>query len=217
MKLHGTSPNYPLIPFRITDITLTKRIICEYPLATIISARRRGHYMSLIPLLIDQSSTPVNITLFGHIDKNNPHSLQICPGLPISFVFQGPNVYASPDLYEDRQLPGWLYVCVKGAGLVGDPLTPESARSVLRSASREFGDDCQRFALDTTDDRIDRFIHGNVSFSIDVKEVSTIAKLAQDKGQKHASIAVDKLSARESAEGRQILLDLVSASHDAGP
>jgi transcriptional regulator len=130
-----------------------------------------------------------HMSLIGHTDRNNPQSSMLVPGQAVSFVFQGPSAYASPDLYPDKQLPGWFYVMVKGHGTVSNSIDGAAAIEMLCRASQQFGGPEQRFALTPDDARFGLFIGGVVGFEISVKEISGIVKIAQDKGPAHAELA----------------------------
>ena len=136
--------NYPLRPFRITSKETLCAVIRQYPLATLFSGAAGQARITLIPLLVDQKATS-EIVLSGHLDRNNAHADAIEPGAPISFQFLGPDAYASPNLYPDRQLPGWLYVSVQGDGEVAALVEGEDLRSLLIESTRAFGDPVQRW------------------------------------------------------------------------
>ena len=133
-------------------------------------------------------------TLTGHIDRNNPQLEKLNPGADIAFVFNGPNAYASPDLYPDAQLPGWLYITVQGVGTVDRLIQGDEMVAMLCEASLRFGGPEQEFLLDKKDPRFNGFINAIVGFEIVVTDTSGIAKLAQDKGAEHSKIACNYLA-----------------------
>jgi len=172
---------YPLKPFRVSTAATLCAIMRAYPLATLISGAAGTAQTTLIPLLVEGSSLD-DLALIGHLDRNNAHSGALVPGAPLSFLFQGPNAYASPDLYPGPQLPGWLYVVVKSDGVVESLRGEEELRSTLMVSTRTFGAADQVFTLDADDPRIDLFINDIRGFRIRVTAISGTAKLAQDKG-----------------------------------
>jgi len=186
--------DYPLSPFRIDDRAKMHELVDNYPLATIISGRGEPENITLVPL-IRRDIGPDSTRLAGHVDRDNPHCAELRTGEPVSFVFRGPESYASPDVYPDAQLPGWLYLMLKGRGTV-HRLDDVATRRLLIDATRELGDEDQHFALDPVDPRIDQFIGGIVAFEIDVTEMSGITKLAQDKGPVHSELARNHLTSR---------------------
>ncbi|RLA28747.1 MAG: hypothetical protein DRQ63_02745 [Gammaproteobacteria bacterium] len=198
---------YPLRPFRINDPGLLQKVIRQWPLATLISGNIGSACISLIPLLVKNDPSG-DMHLCGHLDINNEHANAIQAGAPISFQFTGPDVYASPDLYTSRQLPGWLYVSVKGDGIIESIMHTAQLRNLLHESTTAFGGTQQDFHLDPGDERIDRFIGGIKGFTIKVIRISGIAKLAQDKGTEDARIATRFLLGTTDGSAKE-LLDLL--------
>ena len=198
---------YPLRPFRINDRGLLQKVMRQWPLATLISGEIGSAYISLIPLLVKDDPSG-EMHLCGHLDINNEHANAIQTGAPISFQFTGPDVYASPDLYSSRQLPGWLYVSVKGDGIIESIMQTAQLKNLLNESTTTFGGTQQDFHLDPGDERIDRFIGGIKGFTIKVKRISGIAKLAQDKGTEDARIATRFLLGTTDGSAKE-LLDLL--------
>jgi len=190
---------YPLQPFRIRKREALLQIINNYPLATLISGNQSADEISLIPLIVDVRSDEQMI-LTGHVDRNNPQAAKLIPGESVAFIFNGPDAYASPDIYDDAQLPGWLYVMVKGTGLISRSIeSAEMVEMLCRSSSR-FGGEGQDFLLQKHDPRFDLFIGGIVGFEIEVANITGIAKLAQDKGPEHSQVACNFLADADNAE-----------------
>jgi len=189
---------YPLVPFRVRSSETLCAIMRAYPLCTLISGAAGSASVTLLPMIVDDSQAN-EIALLGHLDVNNSHADAIVPSAPVSFQFNGPDSYASPDLYPDAQLPGWLYVSVKGHGQVASLLDNDELRELLMHATRTFGGSGQRFSLHPADERIDRFIGLIKGFRIRVDELSGIAKLAQDKGRTDSLIASEYLASRDNS------------------
>ena len=198
---------YPLRPFRIDDSGLLQKIMRQWPLATLVSGEIGNACISLIPVLVKDGPSS-EIHLCGHLDINNEHANAIQAGAPISFQFTGPDVYASPDLYASRQLPGWLYVSVKGDGIIDSLMDTGELKGLLQESTTAFGGTQQDFHLDAGDERIDKFIGGIKGFTIKVNRISGIAKLAQDKGAEDAGIATRFLLGTTDGSAKE-LLDLV--------
>ena len=189
---------YPLKPFRIQSRETLCEIMRTYPLATLVSGKAGDARISLLPLLIERERDD-RIYLMGHLDRNNEHSRELRPGAPVSFQFQGPDSYASPDLYPDPHLPGWLYVSVQGDGEVSRLLEGPELKELLIASTDAFGGDDQRFSLEDTDRRIDRFLPGIKGFRISVTRISGIGKLAQDKGREDSQIAMRFLAEQDNS------------------
>jgi transcriptional regulator len=195
---------YPLTPFRIGDPGLLLKVMRQWPLATLISGETGNAFISLIPAVVKDDPAG-DIHLLGHLDANNEHALAIRAGAPISFQFTGPDAYASPDLYASSQLPGWLYVSVKGDGIIESIMDQDQLKSLLHESTTVFGGAGQQFHLDADDERIDQFIGGIKGFTIKVTRISGIAKLAQDKGVEDANIATRFLLGTTDGSAKELL------------
>ena len=169
-----------------------------YPLATLVSGRAGEARMTLLPLLTEKAHDD-RIYLSGHLDRNNDHAGELEPGAEVSFQFRGPDSYASPDLYPDAHLPGWLYVSVQGDGRVSAVLDDAELRELLVTSTDTFGDGRQQFSLEDTDQRIDRFLPGIKGFRIEVTRIGGIGKLAQDKGRQDSQLATRFLAGQDNS------------------
>lgn len=197
---------YPLQPFRIRRRELLMKIMRQWPLATLFSGDAAAPQITMLPLVVREAEE--HLYLQGHLDANNEHARMIHENATIAFHFRGPDAYASPDLYEDPQLPGWLYVSVHGNGTIAQILEDDKLKSLLIESTNTFGDKEQSFSLDNSDERIDQFIGGIRGFSIQVEKISGIAKLAQDKGPDHARVAAAHLLGKQDA-GAVDLIDVL--------
>lgn len=198
---------YPLRPFRVNDRDALCEIVRRYPLGSVVTGAAGEARQTLVPMLIDQDPNG-QLTLSGHIDRNNPQTEALAADDPVAFHFVGPDSYASPDLYPDPHLPGWLYVSVQGNGEVAEVLDAEALRALLIRSTEEFGAPNQSFRLADDDPRMHRllpYIHG---FRIRVTQISGIAKLAQDKGKRHSDIALNFLADLDNGDSRELFQQL---------
>jgi len=200
--------NYPLKPFRIKSHKLLLDIIAKYPLATVISGMDTNLQITLLPLMHQAGEHQPGL-LIGHLDRNNPQAEQLVTGAKVAFVFQGPEAYVSPDIYPDRQLPGWLYIMVKGDGVITRRFDNDGIASILTESTSRFGAPDQQFNLQISDDRIAQFSDGIIAFEIIIENITGIAKLAQDKGPKHAKLACEFLSKKTTPSSQELLAKLV--------
>ena len=194
---------YPLKAFSVHETETLLAIMRLYPLATLISGSAGNAQLTLIPLLVQQDKDG-QMVLSGHLDRNNEHAARLVPGAPVSFQFVGPDHYASPDLYPDPQLPGWLYVSVSGDGEISGSLNESELRALLIESTDIFGTGRQGFSLAGDDQRIDRFVRYIKGFRIRVSGIRGIAKLAQDKGPVDAAIAKDFLASRDNSSSKEL-------------
>lgn len=189
---------YPLKPFRIHDDDTLCSIMRMYPLATVISGQAGAAFITLLPLLVEQR-TDGQFLLSGHLDCNSEHAARLVAGAPVSFQFVGPDSYASPDLYPESHLPGWLYLSVSGDGEVSRLLDERELRNLLLDSTEVFGSSDQKFSLQEHEARVGPLLSFISGFEIRVKRVRGIAKLAQDKGPLHAGIAAYYLASQDNS------------------
>ncbi len=164
--------------------------------------------VTLLPFLVDLDDEN-QIILTGHIDRNNDQAAKLRCGAAVSFHFVGPNSYASPDLYPDPQLPGWLYVSVQGDGEISSVLDESQLRSLLIRSTETFGNSGQIFALDDADARLQKFLPYIHGFRIRVTRISGIAKLAQDKGLVDSQIAMKFLADQDNGDSSRLFERLI--------
>jgi len=181
-----------------------------WPLATLVSGSAGKATITLVPLLVVEGEE--QLQLVGHIDANNEHAKLLDFRQKVSFHFRGPDAYASPDLYPDSQLPGWLYVSVQGDGVVDVMANDHDRRELLIESTETFGGSRQSFELDPFDTRVDNFMPGIHAFRIRVERISGIAKLAQDKGEEDAQLAVKFLEDPRDERGGALLERLLRES-----
>ncbi len=87
-------------------------------------------------------------------------------------------------------------------------MATDQLKMLLHESTTAFGNPQQEFHLDSSDERIDRFIGGIKGFTIKVNRISGIAKLAQDKGIEDARIATRFLLGTTDGSAKE-LLDLL--------
>jgi transcriptional regulator len=85
-----------------------------YPFATLISHSNGEILASHLPFVAERNGD--QITLYTHLASNNPQSLQLMDG-PLLVIFQEPQAYISPSLYEhSRNVPTWNFLAVHAYG-----------------------------------------------------------------------------------------------------
>lgn len=95
------------------------------PLATLITHGEGGLAANLIPMLADEGLT----RLTAHLARANPQIGDLETGAEALVIFQGPQVYVSPQWYPSkaehgRAVPTWNYLMVEVRGtprVIADP------------------------------------------------------------------------------------------------
>ena len=93
-----------------------KRMIENFPLATIVANTKNGLVANHIPLLLNKSSNGKKI-LIGHIAKNNTLHRELRNNDNVMVIFKSEDAYISPNWYPTRNkkrehVPTWNYQVV---------------------------------------------------------------------------------------------------------
>ena len=99
-----------------------KRIIENFPLATIVANTKNGLVANHIPLLLNKSSNGKKV-LIGHIAKNNTLHRELRNNDNVMVIFKSEDAYISPNWYPTRNkkqehVPTWNYQAVHLHGYI---------------------------------------------------------------------------------------------------
>lgn len=186
----------------------------RFRFATVICTDKSGTPMATqVPLTLDRSRGRSGV-LFGHMDKANPQAACL-EGQSLLLIFNGPNAYISPHIYETDQLPTWnsIAVHVRGrARLIHDRETlVNGLAGICEHEDREAG--AYRLALD--DPRIGVLIDFIVGFEVTIEDMIGRFKLSQDRNEADRRRAAGALLRRTRAGERgtiEALLDYPKGS-----
>ena len=106
--------------FKQDSIEELKKIIVDYPFATLVTQFEDNIEANHIPMHLEQNAAD-GLVLKGHVAQANP-VWKDCPQESKSLaIFNGPNVYISPGYYpskmnDPRVVPTWNYIVVHVRG-----------------------------------------------------------------------------------------------------
>lgn len=105
--------------FSQTNPNELRRIIRDYPFATLITVTENGPEANHIPFFLNQING--NDVLQGHLARGNPIWKSLDDSSDVLVVFNGPHSYISPSNYPTKQetgmvVPTWNYVVVHVKG-----------------------------------------------------------------------------------------------------
>jgi len=172
----------------------------RFAFATLVSARDVDEpLITQVPVVLDRSG-PGQGTLFGHLDRANPH-VDLLDGRPIQALFHGPNSYISPALFDSTPLPTWNSITVRVRGRVR--VVHDRTRLVdgLYELARRADRVSTEPPLRRDDPRIDHLLPHIVGFEIDIEEIVGRFKLSQDRDPQERRLA--GLALAEAAERSQ--------------
>ena len=155
-------------------------LIEAYPLAWLIAGGPTSMARVALPLFAEVSSSGCLESLVGHIPLKHPAHSVLATAPVVLVLFSGPNGYASPSWYPDRQsAPTWLYASAELEARLSfsDALTDHALNELVsRMEARHDGDWSTAELLD----RYDRLRAHVVGFKAEILSVSSRFKFAQD-------------------------------------
>jgi transcriptional regulator len=106
--------------FAVTDPAALLADLAQQVPATLVTLGPDGLHASILPMLFDPTDGPHG-TLRGHLARPNPQWRDASSEVEALAIFDGPEAYVSPALYEEKRLTGkvvptWNYVTVLAHG-----------------------------------------------------------------------------------------------------
>jgi transcriptional regulator len=192
--------------YRVTDDGWLCRVIRGYPLATLVTNGSDLPLSTHLPV-IAESETPsrVGATLFGHMNRANPHWQSLVPGQAARLIFAGPHGYISPSVYQTTPAaPTWNFASVHLCGtleLLGVDQVIEVVRRTVATFEPAFGagwepEESLRY--------FDRIAPGVGAFRFTVVAVHGQYKFSQDKDAQTQERVIDWFARSPSGTGRDL-------------
>lgn len=167
--------------FRADDRTLAFDLIEEIRLGTMISSGG-GLDASHLPLLVRRNQGALG-TLVGHCARANAQwpTWEQSPEVLVTFV--SPNTHVSPSWYDTHpRAPTWLYAAVHVRGRVHLKTDPEAMREIVVAYSNELEPPMSGWSVDSIPDYVEKLLPGIVGFHIEITDIKTQLRLAQQNG-----------------------------------
>jgi transcriptional regulator len=177
--------------FEPEDPALTRRLVSEHPLATLISTDDQGFpFASHLPLKLDACDAQGQPTrLLGHLARANPQTAHLAQRPQALLVFLGPHAFMSTRVYPDEQrVPTWNYLSVQ-AQVTVRLLEGEEAKDAL--LKQLIADHDPPYAQQWRG-LPEKYTHGMlaaiVAFELQVQHIQTKIKLNQHRPESHAAM-----------------------------
>jgi transcriptional regulator len=168
-------------------------LIRENPLAELVSngIGPDGPFATHVPVIPDPADAArppadlVGTTLWGHLNRANPHWSALASETPVVIVFTGPHAYVSPTLYRRTPAaPTWNFTAVHARGLLrrvdveqaGDE-TLETVMATVRAFEGRFG---AGWAMAESVEYFRRIVSAVGAFRVTVSQVDGMFKLSQE-------------------------------------
>jgi len=164
------------------------RLIREYPLALLLSNGPAAPFATHLPVIFPPTAEPERIetlpgvTLYGHLNRANPHWAALHDGQHATLVFQGANAYVSAAVYEKTPAaPTWNFATTHVQGRIhplpnrNDALEVVSWTVAAFEAKHGLGWD-----PGSSLGYFDQIVDGVGAFRFTVESVDTMLKLSQE-------------------------------------
>jgi transcriptional regulator len=102
--------------FTVSDRTLAVDVMRTHPFALLVSLDGGGlPFATHVPVVAQD--TAAGLLLEGHLARANAHATWLEAQRQVLVIFNGPDAYVSPALYESRlAVPTWNYIAVHAYG-----------------------------------------------------------------------------------------------------
>ncbi len=184
-----------------------RSMIGRHGLATLVSHNEsKGLQATAVPALFDPDDGSGR-RMIAHMAKANDHWRAIADGDSVLMIFQGPDAYVSPRLYEvEEDVPTWNYSAVQIHGRLTHARTADENMRVLEHTVEHF----ERLLgtgwrmSDIGSGTVDMYAGGTASFSIDVTSVNAAHKMSQDKRRGDVAAVMAGLTASPDEQARAV-------------
>ncbi len=166
-------------------------VIERFPFATLISSEGSETTLTQVPLMLEKSRGKQGV-LIGHMDRNNPH-ITLLNDRKVTVIFNGPNCYISPSVYQSSQLPTWNSVSVHVTGHVRISESVEQVRDAIIAMTETLEGTQPKFELPSDHPTMLKWLHYIVGFEIEIESIVGRYKLSQDKSTQDMELAKEHL------------------------
>ena len=194
-------------------------LIRAHPLGLLISVGPEGPVADAVPFLLDPDFAPIG-RLRAHVARANMHwrILAERPDAPVLVVFQGPEAYISPSLYETKRetgkvVPTWNYALVQVEGVA----TVHEGRDWIGeqiddlTTLHETGRNAPWSVADAPEAYVAAQKRGIVGIEIRIARISGKWKVSQNRSAADRAGVVDGLAASGDDQDKHDMASLVAA------
>jgi transcriptional regulator len=185
---------YNLPHFKETDPQVVLDFVKQHPFAMLIGVDAELKPVATqVPVFIDDRNGQLFLT--GHIQRKTDHHKAFEQNPNVLAVFTGAHTYVSASWYEDKQVAStWNYMSVHAKGVLRF-LSTEELYEVLKRTTHHFENDPHSPSLveKLSDEYVQNNMKAIIAFEVEVKEISHVFKLSQNRDEKSYDAIIDKL------------------------
>lgn len=203
--------------YRIPDGSWTVDLIRHNPLAALVSSGpgEQAPHATHVPIVLDPATADcppaelVGGTLWGHMNRVNPHWQALSSDTPVTLIFTGPHGYVSPTLYRTTPAaPTWNFTAVHVRGVLRkvEPATAgeqtlETVVATVRTFESQFG---AGWCMSESVDYFRRIVPGVGAFRVAVTQVDGMFKLSQEQNAETRRRVAQSFAEHESPDYRGV-------------
>ena len=200
-------------PYQVNE-TWSTELIRRHPLAILVTngpeVPLATHLPTVFPpherQLLDAGEPLVGRTLFGHLNRLNPHWTALQSADPSILIFHGPNTYVSPTVYQvTPAAPTWNFTSVHMRGslrpITERDITLQIVRWTVEAFEAEFG---ASWDMRPSLGYFERIVAGVGAFGFEIESVDSMFKLSQDQPVEVYERVVQSFAASDSRSKEEI-------------
>jgi transcriptional regulator len=173
--------------FGVADpAALLAELVRQVP-ATLVTLGQDGLRASILPMLFDPDEGDHGM-LRGHLARPNPQWRDAGSDVEALAIFDGPDTYVSPALYEEKRLTGkvvptWNYVTVLAHGtLIARPEPEWLLPHVRRLVERHEAGRSEPWSIDDAPDGyVETMVRAIVGLELNISRLEAKRKLSQNR------------------------------------
>jgi transcriptional regulator len=175
--------------YRESEAGWTVELVRHNPLAQLVSngSVTEPPHVTHVPIILDpQLPEPptelCGVTLWGHMNRANPHWRALGPATPVTVTFTGPNAYVSPTVYgTSPAAPTWNFTAVHARGTLRKVSSPDDAMATVQATVRAYENDFGAgWSMAESVGYFRQILPGVGAFRIAVTQVDGMFKLSQE-------------------------------------
>ncbi|MET8683182.1 FMN-binding negative transcriptional regulator [Streptomyces sp. NPDC004732] len=197
--------------YQAEDRAWLRRIVEQYPLATLVTNGPRVPYATHLPMIFSPDSPsgdagPEGVTLLGHMNRANAHWDSLTDGADAQLIFTGPHGYVTPAVYETTPAaPTWNFVSVHLQGtlrpITGFEETLEVVQRTVKAYEKDFGDGWE---MDGSLEYFRGIGPAVGAFRFEVESADGMFKLSQEQGPDIRKRVTDRFASDGTWRGREL-------------
>ncbi|MFB7668155.1 FMN-binding negative transcriptional regulator [Kitasatospora sp. NPDC056138] len=210
--------------YRPQDASWTLELIRSNPLALLVTNGPQHPWATHVPVLLAEESDGshasgddlVGRRILGHLNLLNPHWEALVEAGHALLVFQGPNSYVSPTVYEKAPAaPTWDFTSVHVHGALRLIDDPDDLRKIVQATVRTFEREVGTgWDMSGSLEYFERLLPGVRGFEIEIQSVDSMFKLSQEQPPETVTKVIDSFRRSDGSWQQELATMIERAASD---